>query len=167
MHEKLKKYFEEKGISQKQIAEKLGVSVPSVNAVLNGTKPLGKKNADKWANLFGLSKTFLLAGEGEPCQTNEKENNSPFDTPVHIPSSIDISFYVEKAVEKATAYADKMIATLERRVEDKNKIIKLLEQRVNDLEALQRLNGEQNPLSKYPFEIGVAEPSNNIEQAQV
>lgn len=65
MHEKLKKYFEGKGITQQQIADVLGVSLPYVNAVLNGTKMLGKKNAVKWANLFGLSKSFLLTGEGE------------------------------------------------------------------------------------------------------
>ena len=64
MDGKLKKFFEEKGISQQKVADTLGVSLPYVNAVLNGTKTLGKKNAEKWANLFGLSKTYLLTGEG-------------------------------------------------------------------------------------------------------
>ena len=64
MDGKLKKFFEENGISQQKVADTLGVSLPYVNAVLNGTKTLGKKNAEKWANLFGLSKTFLLTGEG-------------------------------------------------------------------------------------------------------
>lgn len=64
MHEKLKKYFEEKGITQQQIADALGVSLQYVNQILNGKKFLGKKNAERLANLFGLSKSFLLTGEG-------------------------------------------------------------------------------------------------------
>ena len=64
MHDKLKKYFEEKGITQQQIADALGVSLQYVNQILNGKKFLGKKNAERLANLFGLSKYFLLTGEG-------------------------------------------------------------------------------------------------------
>jgi transcriptional regulator with XRE-family HTH domain len=64
MHDKLKKYFEEKGITQQQIADALGVSLQYVNQILNGKKFLGKKNAERLANLFGLSKSFLLTGEG-------------------------------------------------------------------------------------------------------
>ena len=65
MHDKLKKYFEEKGITQQQIADALGVSLQYVNQILNGKKFLGKKNAERLANLFGLSKSFLLTGEGD------------------------------------------------------------------------------------------------------
>ena len=65
MHNKLKKYFEEKGITQQQIADALGVSLQYVNQILNGKKFLGKKNAERLANLFGLSKSFLLTGEGD------------------------------------------------------------------------------------------------------
>jgi transcriptional regulator with XRE-family HTH domain len=64
MHDKLKKYFEGKGITQQQIADALGVSLQYVNQILNGKKFLGKKNAERLANLFGLSKSFLLTGEG-------------------------------------------------------------------------------------------------------
>lgn len=64
MHDKLKKYFEEKRITQQQIADALGVSLQYVNQILNGKKFLGKKNAERLANLFGLSKSFLLTGEG-------------------------------------------------------------------------------------------------------
>lgn len=65
MHERLKKYFEEKGITQQQIADALGVSLQYVNQILNGKKFLGKKNAERLANLFGLSKSFLLTGDGD------------------------------------------------------------------------------------------------------
>lgn len=62
---KLKEHFDSVGITQKEIAELIGVSSQYINAVFNDRKPLGKKNAEKLANLFGLSISFLLTGEGK------------------------------------------------------------------------------------------------------
>lgn len=62
---KLKEHFDSVGITQKEIAELIGVSSQYINAVFNDRKTLGKKNAEKLANLFGLSISFLLTGEGE------------------------------------------------------------------------------------------------------
>ena len=71
MHLVLKDFFEKKGLSQLEIAAKLDVSPPYINAILNGKKPLGKKNAERLANLYGLSKSFLLTGEGSIIQNGE------------------------------------------------------------------------------------------------
>ena len=65
VHDELKRYFDERGITQQQVADALGVSLQYVNQLLNGRKTLGKKNAERLANLYGLSKPFLLTGEGE------------------------------------------------------------------------------------------------------
>ena len=69
MHDTLKRYFDEQGITQQQVADALGVSLQYVNQLLNGRKTLGKKNAERLANLYGLSKPFLLTGEGSITQT--------------------------------------------------------------------------------------------------
>ena len=71
MHRKLKQFFESKGLNQQEIADMFGVSSAYINAILNGKKTLGKKNAEKFANLFGLSKSFLLTGEGELLQSDD------------------------------------------------------------------------------------------------
>ena len=71
MHLELKDFFEKKGISQQEVAESLDVSPPYINAILNGKKPLGKKNAERLANLYGLSKSFLLTGEGSITNNGE------------------------------------------------------------------------------------------------
>lgn len=63
--EKLKEYFDSKGITQKEIADRLGVSKAYVNALFNGRNSFGKGQAEKWVNLYGLSKSWLLTGEGE------------------------------------------------------------------------------------------------------
>lgn len=62
---KLKEYFDNKGITQSEIAEKLGVSKAYVNALFTGKRAFGKKQAEAWVNLFGLSASWLLTGEGE------------------------------------------------------------------------------------------------------
>ena len=88
------------------------------------------------------------------------------------PTAFDTSLLIEKAVEKATAYADRLIASLEQQIKakdeqitDKNHIIKLLEQKVEILEAMQHIDAE-NPL-RSPFPVGVAEQKEQKESLRV
>lgn len=64
VHEQLRAYFKEIGMSQVEIAEKLGVSKSTVNKFFLGYAKFGKAQAEKWHDLFGISKSFLLTGEG-------------------------------------------------------------------------------------------------------
>lgn len=68
--EKLSSYFKEKGITQEEIASRLGVSQAYVNALLNGRKAFGKQQAKKWNELFGISVNWLLTGDGDMFQNN-------------------------------------------------------------------------------------------------
>ena len=61
---KLKEYFDNKGITQADIALKLGVSKSYVNSLFTGKREFGKQQAENWGNLFGLSPSWLLTGEG-------------------------------------------------------------------------------------------------------
>ena len=63
--EELGKYFIDRGLSQKDVAEAMNVSTSFINAILNNRKAIGKKVADKLSNLYGLSASWLLTGEGE------------------------------------------------------------------------------------------------------
>lgn len=63
--EELGKYFIDRGLSQKDVAEAMNVSTSFINAILNNRKAIGKKVADKLNNLYGLSASWLLTGEGE------------------------------------------------------------------------------------------------------
>lgn len=60
----LGKYLRETGHTQASIASQLGVSQPYVNALLTGCKAFGKSQAKKWGDLYGLSPSWLLTGEG-------------------------------------------------------------------------------------------------------
>lgn len=68
----LGKYLRETGHTQASIASQLGVSQPYVNALLTGRKAFGKSQAKKWGDLYGLSPSWLLTGEG-PMLKEEKE----------------------------------------------------------------------------------------------
>lgn len=61
----LKKFFKNLGLSQRQIADQLGVKQSYVNLMLNGRNPIGRHNAQKFHDAYGLSVAWLLTGEGD------------------------------------------------------------------------------------------------------
>lgn len=73
-YEKLKDFFKNQGISQVEIAKKLGTSKSYVNSILNGRTVIGKKQAETLGKLFGISPAWLLIGEGEML-TEEQHND--------------------------------------------------------------------------------------------
>lgn len=77
--EKLSAFFKEKGITQEEIAAQLGVSQSYVNALLNDKKAFGKKQAQKWNELFGLSVNWLLTGEGSITNNGVTQSNQNGD----------------------------------------------------------------------------------------
>ena len=147
MHEKLKKFFEDKGLNQTQIAEKLGVSVPYVNAVLNGTKTLGKKNAEKWANLFGLSKSFLLTGEGDIKDSNKQQkitdraNDIQMAVLGHVVSEQKRSEGIaseEDIRPFIPTWADTLISILSKQIAENEVLHAELQQSISDVQVLKK-----------------------------
>lgn len=65
----LKKYFEQKGYSQQQIADILDVHQTNVSALFLGKRPFGKNVAKKWNNAFGFRINWLMTGEGPMFDT--------------------------------------------------------------------------------------------------
>nr|DAT61920.1 MAG TPA: Regulatory protein [Caudoviricetes sp.] len=77
--EKLKDFFKEKNITQVQVANMTGVDQPYVAALLNNKKKFGKKAAQKWGDIFGISPSWLLTGEGEMMKPSVFQNNQNGD----------------------------------------------------------------------------------------
>lgn len=75
IEDKLSAFFKDKGITQEEIASKLGASQAYVNALLNGKKAFGKKQAKKWNELFGISESWLLTGQGSITNEGLVQNN--------------------------------------------------------------------------------------------
>lgn len=148
VYEHLRRYY---GIHTKTgFAEAVHYGRTSMSAALNGdesylTDNLFKNICEAYRGVFNLS--YLLNGEGELLTIEEEVSNEE----------------AEKRINPQSSYADKLIASLEKQVKDKDdqladkdRIIKLLEQKIEVLEAMQHIDTD-NQLKDYPFTIGVSE----------
>lgn len=75
---KLRNYLKDKGLTQVKIAEVFNVDKGYINQLLTGRKAFGKRTAEEWSDQFGLSKSWLLTGEGDMFGGSaEKVGGSP------------------------------------------------------------------------------------------
>lgn len=77
----LKEFFKEQGLTQRAIAQRLGVTQQYVTSILNGANPIGKKTAARLSQEFGLSEAWLLTGEGcmtTACIVQNNENGDNY-----------------------------------------------------------------------------------------
>ena len=150
--------------SQGELAEKIGISASALSRTV-GDDTLRKMN-EAFGYIFNMA---YFRGEDPHCMLmkdlqyykqhpeerlvfdKQQETTSPAQT------AIDYTFLIEKAVEKATAYADKTIAVLEKQVADKDREIATLNARIRELESIIKMQTTGNPLGKYPFPVGVAD----------
>lgn len=72
----LREYLHNMGYTQDSIAEMVGTTKGYVNHLLTGRKSFGKNTAMKWSDLFGISYTWLLTGEGSMLNEEKHEDNT-------------------------------------------------------------------------------------------
>ena len=60
----IRDYFHENGISNRDVAERLGVHEGSVSNILSGRYGISKKIAARLTDLYGFNMRFLMTGEG-------------------------------------------------------------------------------------------------------
>ena len=155
MHDELKRYFDEKGITQQQVADALGVSLQYINQLLNGRKTLGKKNAERLANLYGLSKPFLLTGEGSLVPDDSQQPTEKVATPTTDETTADlVELYAQRI-----RLVDDLRQSLKEELTELRNIKEDMHTAVNDFRdatyrltmALKNLNEQRNTPS-----IGIA-----------
>jgi phage repressor protein C with HTH and peptisase S24 domain len=73
----LKAHIKRMGIGQVELAEMLKTSQPTLNAMINGKKPFGKKVAALWEEKFGISAAWLLTGEGSMLKNKALSTRAP------------------------------------------------------------------------------------------
>jgi hypothetical protein len=168
VYEHLRRYF---GIHTKTgFAEALHYGRTSLSAAINGdesylTDKLFKNICEAYPGVFDLN--YLLTGDGQLLTIEEEVKSEDIEkaiNPTSAPQAIDYTFLIEKAVEKATAYADKTIAMMEKQInrlendiDAKDQEIKRLQSRIQELETENIILKNEESLGKYPFEMGVSD----------
>jgi len=168
VYEHLRRYF---GIHTKTgFAEALHYGRTSLSAAINGdenylTDKLFKNICEAYPGVFDLN--YLLTGEGQLLTIEEEVKSEDIEkaiNPTSAPQAIDYTFLIEKAVEKATAYADKTIAMMEKQInrlendlDAKEQEIKRLQARVQELETESIILRNGESIERYPFEMGVSD----------
>ena len=168
VYEHLRRYF---GIHTKTgFAEALHYGRTSLSAAINGdenylTDKLFKNICEAYPGVFDLN--YLLTGEGQLLTIEEEVKSEDIEkaiNPTSAPQAIDYTFLIEKAVEKATAYADKTIAMMEKQInrlendlDAKEQEIKRLQARVQELETESIILRNVESIERYPFEMGVSD----------
>ena len=162
-------YANNKVRDQKELAAVTGITETTISRILNDkVKKPSEDTLRKLNNAFGgIFNMEYFRGKNihmiaEDAQQAKVEKNQQ-----EFPKAIDYTFLIEKAVEKATAYADKTISALERQVADKEAIIKMLQEKNRALDERNRklddyirnleYENQEKSFSDYPFTIGAAE----------
>ena len=138
--------------TQYDFAERLKYNRAYISSAMHGneknlTDKLFTNICEAFPNVFNLD--YLLTGNGELLAIQEEVKSEQIEK--------------ESNPQQPSSYADKLIASLEKQVKDKDdqladkdRIIKLLEQKIEVLEAMQHIDSS-NPLKDYPFAIGAAD----------
>lgn len=160
-------YLIEKKIveDQKGVSAQTGITESTLSNIRNDKKIVSDKTIRKFLENFpGIFNPDYFKGQNIYMTLKDaidakiyEEEQKQKERELSMPTTYDISLLIEKAVEKATAYADKAIAALEDQVEEKNARIKMLEARIHELEAFTTVIRTDDPLRNYPFEVGVSE----------
>nr|DAZ74521.1 MAG TPA: helix-turn-helix domain protein [Caudoviricetes sp.] len=111
----LRKYFESKGITQQSIANQMNVSKAYVNRLFTGKASFGKEVAEKWSNQFGLSKSWLLTGEGSMLSdsTTAPAASSSTDLSSALSKAMDEIAAQRRLTEKSQQQIDRLLSLLE------------------------------------------------------
>ena len=163
-------YFSVK--SQTEFAQAIKVQRTAMSAAMNGSKAYLTNNfftkiCAAFPGVFNLD--YLLNGKGTLLTQEEDAKVETIRMDREQPTAFDTSLLIEKAVEKATAYADRLIVSLEKQVADKDdqlkekdEMIAMLRRRIAELEAAQVIYDQRDPSKDYPFTTGVADKQDNV-----
>lgn len=111
----LANFFKNKGLSQTDVANMLGTSPQYISAIFSGRKNVGKKQAVKFEELFGLSASWLLTGKGDMLST-----------PIHAEEG-SVQVMGNASNVNAGKTIDSLVELLKRKDEQIDRLIRLLE----------------------------------------
>ena len=118
---KLREHFENQGITQRQIAKELNVSFQYINNMFSGTRNFGRKTAQKFQKVYGISSAWLMTGEGEMFKPN-------------MPKAV--------IANNSKLLLAELIATLKMQIAEKDELIATQSAIINEMKEL--INSNKN-----------------------
>ena len=91
----LRRYMEQRGKSQKELAEIAGVSAPTMHDWLKAKKYPRIDKIEMLANYFGILKSDLIEEKSEEHKKMQEENNTLADIVVRLRTDSDFMSVVE------------------------------------------------------------------------
>lgn len=153
--ERLKFFFKEKGLTQVQIAERVGTTQQVVQRLLNN-KPFGKRTAEKWSKEFGLNPAWLITGQGSMML---EEVNAEINTTKNV-VELGANVFAEqilKMISEGVIYPASVVKDKDAMIKDKDKEIQRLNREVGALhQQIEQLQNDLKGKSAAQTGAGVA-----------
>ena len=121
--QKMREYFKNQGITQKQIAKDINVSANCINMLFVGKRKFGKETAMRFHDVYGFSILWLMTGKGDMIERVPSENKVLSVDYVDNSQSINELISI---LRKQIAEKDTIIAMKDAIIETKDAIIKEL-----------------------------------------
>ncbi len=103
----LKEYLRTLGLSQTQIANQMNCAQSYVNQLLTGKRPIGKKTAAKFQELYGISAAWLRTGVGEMIVDNSNVCSNNDNTKI-MDVAVQLKDYLKSLGLSQTKIANQM-----------------------------------------------------------
>ena len=152
--------------TKNDFADKLKYHRTYISSAMHGnerylTDKLFMNICETFPNVFNLD--YLLHGHGQLLTIREESEKEEIEKQYN-PQPIDQSSLVNAAL----AAKDQVIAQMELRLSEKDETIRTQKQLIQSLQQqIAELKAQQNSLSNFPFDMGVAEVPDTKERTQV
>ena len=155
--------------TQAYIVEKAELAPNAISKIKNGKANAGDETITKLCSAFGLNPDYFygrscyrtkLEEEREKLDENLQQAQKYIQPQPYIDPGSQINAIIAAKDETIDSLKSR-IADLQRTIDDKIEIIKAREARIAELER-QLAAAATSDLSRYPFTIGAAEPSQSI-----
>lgn len=152
--ERLKLFFKEKGLTQVQIAKRVGTTQQVVQKLLNG-RPFGKHTAATWSKEFGLNPAWLITNQGEMMLED-------MDVQITTKNVVEIGAnafaeQVLKMISEGILYPASVVKDKDAIIESKDEEIQHLNREIGALrQQIEQLQNELKGKSVAQTDAGVA-----------
>ena len=153
--ERLKIFFKEKGLTQVQVAERVGTTQQVVQKLLNG-RAFGKRTAATWSKEFGLNSAWLITGQGSMTL---EEKNAQINTTKNVVETGANTFaeQILKMISEGMLYPASVVKDKDAIIENKNEEIQHLNREIGALkQQVEQLQNELKEKSAAQTGAGVA-----------